>query len=200
MHLFVETNFVLEMFLEQEQALACNSLLSAAERGEIQLYLPAFCLMEPVYSLGSRSKQRKELWQQVNGELQQAARETSDKTSIQELSRSFDTVLVARNQRQQQRLLEISTRLAGVANLVPLTREVWQGAISLLQTTELTLPDALVGASVLGQLSQGGVAQNLFLTRDRKAFKIEVLEEQLQAAGCAVMFNFVDAAQRLRVQ
>ena len=137
----------------------------------------------------------------MDSELRQAARETTDKASLQELSRNFDTVLVARSQLQQQRLLETSTRLARIAQLIPLTAEVWQGAQALLQTTELTLPDALVGASMLAELNKERLEMvpSLFVTRDRRAFQTEAIDEQMLAAGCAIMFRFDDVVSKLRI-
>lgn len=51
MDVYVETNFVLELALLQEQQESCQKLLDLAEAGRINLILPAFSLTEPYETL-----------------------------------------------------------------------------------------------------------------------------------------------------
>lgn len=61
MIIYVETNFVLELALLQEQSASCQNILSVCETGQAQLVIPAFCLAEPFETLGRREKDRSEL-------------------------------------------------------------------------------------------------------------------------------------------
>lgn len=45
--MYVESNFVLEIALGQEELTAAERLLVAAEQGAIELALPVFALSEP---------------------------------------------------------------------------------------------------------------------------------------------------------
>ena len=47
MTVYVESNFVLEQALQQEQSESCDSLVRLAEAGDISLVIPAFSLAEP---------------------------------------------------------------------------------------------------------------------------------------------------------
>ena len=51
MRVYVESNFVLELVLEQEQHQACEEILTLAASRTIELALPAFALIEPYESM-----------------------------------------------------------------------------------------------------------------------------------------------------
>lgn len=50
MRVYVESNFVLEIALEQEQHRACEDLVRLAEDAAIELVLPSFALLEPYHT------------------------------------------------------------------------------------------------------------------------------------------------------
>lgn len=56
MTVYVESNFVLELALQQEQTSAAESILNATARGEFRLALPAIALTEPFSTLEQRSR------------------------------------------------------------------------------------------------------------------------------------------------
>lgn len=199
MHLLVETNFLLELVLEQEQVSSCETLLRAAERKTLTLHIPAFSMMEPLFKLGELDKKRRDLQRQVQEELMQAARETVDKQIIDKLRREFATVLVERNVRQQERLLTLSGRIAAIAELIPLTAQVWTLASELVETTDLLLPDAVVSASLLLRVEELAGEQKLFVTRDHKGFRQDDVKALFETRECDVLFNFEHTSQRLRI-
>ena len=47
MRVYVESNFILELVLEQEQRHACEEILTLAAGRTIELALPAFALIDP---------------------------------------------------------------------------------------------------------------------------------------------------------
>lgn len=200
MHLFVESNFIIELVKRQEQSDACLALLLAAEEGKVQLHLPAFCLMEPVYTMGALSKERREMQRRINEELIQAKREKTAEQNMQQLQRDLTTALTERDVLQQERLTEMSIRLAAIANVVPLTHTIWLQAAELIQTSALSLADALVGASIMQRLQdRQNISASLFVTRDRRAFKLEDIEDKMRGFGCEVICNFNHVVQRLKL-
>ena len=58
MVVFVESNFVLELALGQEQAVATEAILQFAEQGKCVLVLPAIALSEPFSKVAYRSVER----------------------------------------------------------------------------------------------------------------------------------------------
>ena len=69
MNVYVESNFVLELALAQEQFESCEKILSLCEAGRIRLVVPAFSLAEPNETLARRKKQRKRMKEEFDLEL-----------------------------------------------------------------------------------------------------------------------------------
>ena len=74
MNVYVETNFVLEVALLQEQHASCLEIISLSEDGRIQLIVPAYCLVEPFETLIRHQKRRHGMKQAFDRELSQIAR------------------------------------------------------------------------------------------------------------------------------
>ncbi len=203
MHLLVESNFLLELILGQKQASACETLLQAAEEGRLALHTPAFSFMEAVYKLRELGKSRDALQKSVFAELTAAERETTDKQLLKKLMPEFTTVLEGRDVRQQERLLAISRRLTSVAQTIELTESVWLRTAELADTTALTLPDAIVAASLLERVeelaSTAAGEPVLFASRDSRAFSQNDVKQLFQERGCNVILNFDNARAKLRL-
>ena len=56
MTVYVESNFVLEQALQQEQCDACDEILNLADSDTILLVVPAFSLAEPHQALALKEK------------------------------------------------------------------------------------------------------------------------------------------------
>ena len=74
MIVFIESNFVLELALLQEEHRSCDSILSLAESLTIDLAIPAFSLFEPYEVWRRRTRERAELHGRLNREMGQLAR------------------------------------------------------------------------------------------------------------------------------
>jgi hypothetical protein len=77
-NVYVESNFVLELALLQEQQASCTEILRLSETGKVRLVIPAYSLAEPYETLVRRHKQRKRMKAELDVELRQAVRLTSD--------------------------------------------------------------------------------------------------------------------------
>lgn len=200
MELLLETNFLIELVFGQEQAIACETLLRAAESNSLTIHIPAFSLMEQVYRLAGANKKRLNMQAKVQQELIQAQRETTEKAGISSLERDFNTLLEIRSQQQQERLLELSQRVSKVTQVVPLSTAVWVRAAELAEEVELTLPDCIVCASLLERVDDLGVVPpKLFVTRDKKAFRQPAVKQLFEDQGCEVLLSFEHVVQKLRL-
>ncbi|MFB6097713.1 MAG: PIN domain-containing protein [Salinibacter sp.] len=74
MTVYVETNFVLELALGQEQSQSCRTILQLAEADEIRLVIPAYSLMEPYEKLIRDAQRRQSLAEDLEQELMQLGR------------------------------------------------------------------------------------------------------------------------------
>jgi hypothetical protein len=61
MNVYVESNFVLEQALEQEQCESCDRLIGMASARSLQLVIPAFSLAEPHGTLLNKKNARSRL-------------------------------------------------------------------------------------------------------------------------------------------
>jgi len=60
-NVYVESNFVLELALRQEQSASCEKLLDLCEGGRVTLVVPAYSLAEPYETLIRRRSQRRQI-------------------------------------------------------------------------------------------------------------------------------------------
>lgn len=58
MRLYVESNFICELAWLQADSVSCLRIVERAERGGVELAIPAYCLMEPFERLGRLRKER----------------------------------------------------------------------------------------------------------------------------------------------
>jgi hypothetical protein len=86
MNVYVESNFVLEQALEQEQCESCEQLIGMASAGAVQLVIPAFSLAEPHGTLLRTKNARSKL----RGELLPHVRELARSRSYREAAANFD--------------------------------------------------------------------------------------------------------------
>ena len=85
MNVYVESNFVLEQALEQEQCESCKELIGIASSGSIRLVVPAFSLAEPHIALMRRGNERSRL----SAELQKHLSELGRSKTYREVSGNF---------------------------------------------------------------------------------------------------------------
>jgi hypothetical protein len=69
-NIYVESNFVLELALLQEQHVSCEDILRLCEPSNAQLIIPAYSLVEPYETLIRRHRQRKQMKADLDIELQ----------------------------------------------------------------------------------------------------------------------------------
>lgn len=189
MNLYVETNFVLELALLQEQVDSCMQLVELAQEGRLNLHLPAVCLFEADQTLTWRLKSRKKLQSALTQELGQLNRNADYATRLESL-RSVAAFLAESEDEDKKRRDDVRTRLLTAARLLPLESRTLELAFSLEQQHELSPPDSLVLASILLDLRQRAPGSSCFLTRDRKDFGDPALVEELGQLGCKVFHRF----------
>jgi hypothetical protein len=73
---YIESNFVLEIVLGQEQAGSAESLLQLAENGIITLVAPSLALAEPFATITQRERTRRKLVNDISSMLQDLQRST----------------------------------------------------------------------------------------------------------------------------
>ena len=74
MTVYVESNFVLEQALQQEQSDSCDAIVNLAASSDISLVIPAFSLAEPHQALTQKEKVRNRLSNELQHQLSELGR------------------------------------------------------------------------------------------------------------------------------
>jgi predicted nucleic acid-binding protein len=188
-NVYVESNFVLELALLQEQHTSCEELLRLCEGDRIQLVIPAYSLAEPYETLTRRHRQRKRMKAELDEELRQLARTA---TYAQQLSgfQQLTTLLIDSADEEAKRLEGVRARLLQVAEVIPLEVSILTAAIQYQRTHGLDPQDALVYATVLLHLKQYQGPQSCFLNRNSKDFDDPDLIAELAMYKCKLLPQF----------
>ena len=94
MTVYVESNFVLELALEQEECDSCNAIVELANRGLVVLAVPAFSLAEPHVAIAGKEKARNQLRRDLDAHVRDLARSRPHRTVPTDFA-AFAAVLAA---------------------------------------------------------------------------------------------------------
>lgn len=189
MNVYVESNFVLELALLQEQHASCEEILRLSETGAAQIVIPAYSIAEPYETLVRRHRQRKRMKVELDNELRQLAR-TRDYTQRLSGFRDLIALLIDSADEGAKRLEEVRTRLLKVAEVIPLEVQTLTSATSYQAVHGLSPQDAIVYATVLSHLKLHSASQSCFLNRNYKDFADPDLVEELNAHKWRLLSQF----------
>ena len=188
MNIYVETNFVLELALDQEQRESCEQILSLCEKGKAQLIIPAYSFAEPYEMLRRHHEERKRLKKALDRELQQLIRTELYRSWLSDLQ-SLTTLLIDSADDEAKRFDATRSRLLRISEIIPLTAQILGEVARNQKVHALSPQDALVYTSVLQHLKQGVSAQGCFLNKDRDFNDPDIVEE-LSTYNCKLLPRF----------
>lgn len=195
MLVYVESNFLLELVLNQEEGAAANELLARAQQGSLQLAIPIYALVEPAETLRRRQAEMREFSERIRSqlrELERMAHASIDPGTHTELAKKvFDAL-----NDWPDRLDSHRQAIVRVARLLPLEWPTLERARELMQQGLIKRePDALMLAAVVLDAEALRVP-SLFLNRNRRDFNQE-LSPLLSPLGCEPIGSFRDGLARL---
>ena len=190
MNIYVESNFVLELALRQEQYKSCEKIISACQERKINLFVPAYCLAEPYEALIRRSKIRQDLKENVKYQLEQLARSEPYKEKVDALKDDLTNLLAGSSDEDNERLREVISIILSLAEVVPLDRSILANAIEFESNLGLSPQDSIVFASVMNHLKIASEGKKCFLNRNSRDFDTPDIVEALDNYGCKMLFSF----------
>jgi predicted nucleic acid-binding protein len=164
---YIESNFLLEIALQQEQAAAAARLLDWAEAGRIGMALPVVSLCEPFSLLAYRARHREMLKQSLDRETRELQRESPRR----ELAGAMDAwaqQLIQVGRQHADALNSVVERLLRTADLLPLTPETFDRAMRLQVEHDLSIRDAMTLAMILAACEAAPSEAGCFVSRDAK--------------------------------
>lgn len=189
MNVYVETNFVLELAFMQEQHQSCENILDLCADSAIGLVLPAYCLVEPYETLIRRHNERKKLTTDLDMELKQLTR-TLSYAQHASASESVLNVLTTSANEESRRLEKTRARLIGIAEIIPLEKEILTSASDYRATHDLSPQDSIVCASVIDHLDRFQPEISCFLNRNSHDFDDPDIVAALEERNCKMLPQF----------
>jgi hypothetical protein len=191
MNVYVESNFVLEQALEQEQCESCKELVRIASAGSILLVVPAFSLAEPHIALMRRGNERSRL----SAELQKHLSELGRSKTYREVSGNFSelaALLIASAERERAGLQSVTDGMLKAAEIIPLDSDVFHQAGGIQVALDMPVQDSIVLASIVSHLAATKPAESCFLNRNTRDFDDPNVREMLDEFGCKFFGRFDD--------
>jgi predicted nucleic acid-binding protein len=182
----VETNFLLELALQQPEVDAADTIVRMAEAREIRLAIPAFSFVEACTKLVAQSRRRSALQQDLRIEIGQLIRSRPYR-DLEQQFKSLSARLLASNGAHAKELTRIADRLRECASVIALTKEMTKEMSSLESGLQLGTGDAFVCASIHRYLKEESDGPRLFVTKDRDFQRTKTL---LAAVDCQLILGF----------
>lgn len=191
MIVYVESNFILEMALEQEQYLSTSAILELVENGKIALALPSFALSEPFATVMHRNRERVELHSRLTMSLGQLRRSESHKQAIHELQPLLVILKNAVN-REFDLLHSTVARLLRVGKSIELDSSILEQALNYQEQFGLKPQDSIIYSSVIADMQQRPSTESkCFLSRDKEAFSTNPgIKSEMTLYNCRYIGNF----------
>jgi hypothetical protein len=183
MNVYVESNFVLEHALQQDESHSCP---------EIIRLVPAFSLAEPHQAITGKAKARSRLGEDLRRHLGELGRSKPHR----ELPATFDVlaaVLIESAQLERDGLRQTVSEFLSKAEIIPLDALVLRSAAVIEATSGLSGQDAIFLASVLGHLEANRSDESWFLNRNSKDFDDPDIRDRLEGLHCKFFPNFIRA-------
>ena len=196
MIVYVETNFLIELALLQEEHAEAQALLDVAKGNtNVELVLPAYSLGEVHEAAERKWRERKKLHKQMRQQLEQVERSKPYAAKARMLRREATLLLVESGEEQKRRLDSVIQEVLGVARILPLDMGTLKKALVFQKSRGLSPQDSLVYASVMSDLQkvperERGVP-SCFVTTDAKHFSAEDIQNgDLGGRGCKLLSTF----------
>ena len=197
MNVYVESNFVLELALFQEQFESCDKILSLCESKRVRLVVPAYSLAEPYETLARRRKQRTEMSKEIDHELRQIARSATHKDRLHRF-RDVTALLINAADEAAKQLERVRSRMIKAACVIPLDAPVLASATQYQRAHDFSPQDAIVYSSVLSHLKRDRATRNCFLNKDRRNFFDQSIVNELRGYDCKLLTRFESGYQFIR--
>jgi len=190
----VESNFVLEQALQQEQSDSCDAIVNLAASGDISLVIPAFSLAEPHQALTQKDKLRNRLNNELQQQLLELGRSKPYRAVLDDF-RDLSSVLIRSADQERDGLQRAVGELLRTAEVVPLDGGIVTAGGELQTAFAMSGQDAIVLASVLQHLERTKPAESCFLNRNSRDFDDPDVRERLDRFGCKFFARFDHGCQ-----
>ena len=184
MTIYVESNFILEIALGQEESRYAMELLSKAENGDITLAFPSFALSEPFATVTQRDRRRKAVIRSMTGLFEDFERSAPHRHIAESLNPVIrDLRSVYRN--EVTRLKSTVKRILHIGRSIELDSASYQTALENESRYGLSPQDAIIYASIVRDLATSvRTDRSCFMSRNLKDFDDPDIRAELASYDC----------------
>lgn len=193
MIVYVESNFILEIALQQSQSSSAFHILHLAQQEKIALKIPCFALSEPFSTVMHRNGERKK----VSNVLTETFNEIRRSKHHDQIEEHFAVMNVLKHveQREWNNLHESIGQVLESSVSLPFDARCLKQALRFHEMYDLSPQDAIIYASILMDLQvQSYNEKKCFLSRDQKAFNQKDdrgIKAELEAYTCCHIGSFI---------
>lgn len=200
MIVYVESNFILELALGQEQSTAAEALLAGAEQGKLTLAFPEFAISEPFATLAQRGKRQLELSKRLGEELRQLHRSKPHQQAISTIL-AAPAILSSIAQIEADRLRDTVQRLLASGTALHLDSAAFSGAVTYQSLYQLASQDSIIYAVVLADLRARPTGEpKVFISRNWRDFRSPDILAELQSHNCVYAESFDEGLALINAQ
>ncbi len=193
MIVYGESNFVLELTLEQEEQAYAENILAAAERRQVILVVPSFSIDEPFSTVAHRSRIRRQINNSISEQARQLERSPTHAGLVTEI-RAVVGKLASLEGHELMKLQSTVDRVLRVATVVPMTSAAFAAAADYSSGFGLSLQDGIVLASTMSHAATRPPTEpKIFANRNPKDFDVPDIVNLLATHGCELAVTFEDA-------
>ena len=193
--LYAETNLLLTLVRDQEQAERCERILKLAEGNRLDLRIPAFSVAEACRALYAQHVRRDAFAATLHRESAELDRSRRHRETLADPLRKNALNLWRSLPDEWDSLRRLRERLVGCVTFLPTDDAVVRRTLAVEQATELDPSDATVLAAVLVDFDRTSPADARFVTANTRDFfgpdrsPRPEIEPLLTAAGCGRTFG-----------
>ena len=188
---YVESNFILEIALEQEQFSSAEAILGLAESAKIELAFPSFALSEPFATVMHRDRERSVLHQSLTVTLRQLQRSEPHRQTVQNLQPLL-VILRDAAKGDFDQLHSTVARLFKIGTSIELDAFTLERAKNYQGQFGFKPQDSIIYSTVIAHMQRrSSVEAKCFLSRDKEAFSTTpAIKSELASYNCRYIGDF----------
>src|SRR6266849_2706033 len=192
MIVYVESNFILEGALGQEESPSAESILLLAEKNSIELVFPGFALSEPFATVTQRDRDRRHLRTSFAEMLRQLQRSEPHKQLVSELQ-PIPIILTAIVKTEFDLLQSTVNRLLSIGKSIEIDGPSFRQALIYQSNLGLSPQDSIIYAAVLNDLHKRSFQEEkCYISRNWKDFRNPAIKTELELYNCRYAESFGD--------
>jgi predicted nucleic acid-binding protein len=194
---YVESNFVLQIALGEEQSGDAENLLKRAESGQLEIAFPSFAMSEPFATVSHRGRERARLCVLLDEQLRQLQRSQPHA----EVAAHLTTVpaILGDIEKKEVDLLESTVkRLLSVGKSIEMNSSVFAQALIYENQYGLSPQDSIIYSAVVSDLKDRNNSDaKYFVSTNWKDFLDPGITSELLSFNCTYVENFAKVVKGL---